>query len=386
MPIKVIFYCNYISANIGVPGVNQALLADLVKCYGSNSEIYGSDYQSFYKFSWSDDMSSIDVEKVAELDVDMPSMVVFSGFDPYRWTLPKILKWKMKGCHVGFWTWGYHTKQQCEGNWENGKIPNWLKKIATNIKKHTLAPLIDYYLVSGNFEIIDSGLNPAKCIKMPMGRPQSKILDACDKAQGTQVDYGCESVNYIGRGRWYAKGIDNIVKYASSRIGTTTTFRLYISSMEEGFEEKAQSCKSDNVEWYYDTFGSDNLIWLQKCKAFITVNKNPTMIRATYESLYSGTPIVVLREAYMDGFKELLDIVGLSGSILILGDEELTDCSFTIPVMDSECRSKLAESMQILLDSSEFSQWFGSWLKAPSAPVSYYDHISKRLLLSDDEE
>ncbi|MDA7880824.1 hypothetical protein N9A94_00785 [Akkermansiaceae bacterium] len=52
MAKTVIFHCNYLSANVGVPGVYQALIADLTKAMGADLTVYGSDYKKYYSFTW----------------------------------------------------------------------------------------------------------------------------------------------------------------------------------------------------------------------------------------------------------------------------------------------------------------------------------------------
>jgi hypothetical protein len=379
MSTRIIFYCNYISANLGAPGVYQAAIADITKYTKSGVDVFGSDYKCYYRFKWSGDKEEIEVIEIKETELGDPSLVVFSGFDPYRWTLLKMLSWRRKGCAVAFWTWGYHTKQQSSGNWEHGRVPKWLKRVATEFKKYSLAPMIDYYLVWGKSEIADSRLDPRKCVELPMGRPQSAILKECDDIAANIEEFKNDSINYIGRGRWSAKGIDSIVKYAHSENGKKWQFNFFISSKEEGFNEKIESNKLPNIQWYFDVLGKDNVPWLRSGATFITLNKNPTQIRLAFEALYAGTPIVVCREAFMEGVMEILACEGLEKAVQIVSDTELEEMSFEILPMKASDRMRVMKCMSVVLSAEEFGQWFGSWLKAPSAPASYYDHISKKI-------
>ncbi|MCP5536762.1 MAG: glycosyltransferase [Akkermansiaceae bacterium] len=376
---NIIIYCNHISANVGVPGVNQALISDINIYSQSNHTVIGSDYNNYYRFNWSEDRSVISMDMIVDhRDLDA-SMVIFSGFDPLRWVLPKMLKWKTRNCIIACWTWGFFTKQQSLGNWEKGKVPGWIKRIAIFTKKYAIGPFVDYYLVSGEAEMRDSKLCSQKCVQMPMGRPQSAILDGCDEVDFSQVYFAEESLNYLGRGRWYEKGIADIVRYASTRNGKKWKYRFFISSRDAEFDEEVERHKFPNVEWFFDVFGKENIPWFFKCAAFITISRNPVQTRSSYEALYSGTPIVVLREGFMDGFKETLDANGLVGAIRVVSEEEYETFSFKIGVMDHESRSKLACVMKTILDAQKFGKWFGDWLDEPVAPASYYQHISQVL-------
>lgn len=110
------------------------------------------------------------------------------------------------------------------------------------------------------------------------------------------------------------------------------------------------------------------------------INFNPIQLRTPYEALYAGTPVVMFRKGYMDGFKSILDSRNLTDAVQIIGAEEFETMSFDVATLDAKDRAKLAETMHVVLNAREFSEWFGAWLKKPTAPASYNEHIKTKLL------
>ena len=383
MNASVIFHCNYLSANIGIPGVNQSVIADLLKYGDSSLSVYGSDYKNYYQFMWAEDGITIETREIDRADMVAPTFAMFTGFDSVRRMFSEMIQWRQKGCHIGFWNWGYLTKQQSNGSWSTGKVPLWLKRCAIFVTRKMMAPLVDYYVVAGNSEREDSNLNSSQCLLMPMGRPQSAICRECDTIDAAAVEYRDESLTYIGRGNWETKGVGNIVHYALSEKGENQRFRFFISSKQEGFDDQVHAHEASNMEWYDDVFGKDNLPWLQKSKAFMTINVNPIQLRTPYEALYAGTPIVMYREGYMDGFKSILDAQGLHDAVQIIEPEEIESASFEAAPLIAKDRVKLAETMHVVLNAKEFSEWFAAWLKNPTGSASYYEHIQTKLLAGE---
>ncbi|MDA7880823.1 hypothetical protein N9A94_00780 [Akkermansiaceae bacterium] len=308
-------------------------------------------------------------------------MIVFSGFDALPNILKEILRWRVRcGATAVFWCWGYHTKQQCQGKFERGKTPLWAKKIATKIKRYTLKPFLKYYIVFGEAEIEDSKLNKERCLQMPMGRPQSAIMDACDSLIGELDDFKNESLSYIGRGNWNSKGIGKIVAYSNSENGFRWLYRFFVSAKESGFEEQVKRNEGPRLEWYYDVRGDGNLPWLRKSGAFLTINRNPTQIRTPYEALYSGTPIVMCREGMMDGFHLILEPLGLGDAVQTVTAQEFDDMSFSVRTLSSTQRAVVAETMKFTLDADRFARWLGEWLQKPVNGRSYYQEIKNTLV------
>lgn len=378
---SIIFHCNYLTANIGIPGVNQNTIANLLK-YGDGSlAIYGSDYKKYYQFVWAEDGITIETREIEEADMLAPTFAMFTGFDSVRRMIPQMIQCRRKGCQIGFWNWGYLTKQQSNCNWSSGKVPLWVKRLAISVTRKIITPLVDNYIVSSNAEREDSNLNSNQCLLMPMGRPQSAICKECDAIDTAAVEYRDESLTYIGRGNWETKGVGNIVHYALSKKGKEQRFRFFISTKETGFDDQVRNHEASNIEWYDDVFGKDNLPWLQRSTAFMTINVNPIQLRTPYEALYAGTPIVMYREGYMDGFKSILDAQGLPDAVQIIEPEEIESASFEAATLDTKDRVKLAETMHVVLNAKEFSEWFAAWIKKPTGAASYYEHIKAKLLV-----
>ena len=384
MKKSVLFYCNHIHANLGVPGVYQALISDLSGYGNEDLTVYGSDYHKFYSFRWSKD-GSIKKTEVSPANLRNPDTVVFSAFDPLRFMLPAALKWKIAKSTICFWSWGYHTRQQCQGNWEGGKAPLWAKKIATKVKRFGMAPLVSHYFVSGKAEREDSGLPEAKCLQMPMGRPQSAILDAADETPPQETSFSNEILSYIGRGVWESKGVRNIVEYSKSPNGRAWEYHFLVSAQENGFHERIKETQAENLHWNFEVRGAGNLPWLQKSAAFLTINLNPTQIRTPYEALYAGTPIVVCRECYMDGFAEVFRTQGLPDCVQIVSREDLVSKAFEIVVIAEEDRRKQMKIMRKVLDRDYFSKWLSTWLMEPKTPASYYSAVAASLNLGSED-
>jgi hypothetical protein len=380
MRTSIIFHCNYLSANIGIPGVKQSVIADLLKYGDSSLAVYGSDYKNYYQFLWADDGITIETRQIEKIDLIAPTFAMFTGFDSVRRMIPKMIQSRRKGVHIGFWNWGYLCKQQSSGSWSSGKFPLWLKRCAIFVTRNMIAPLVDYYVVAGNSEREDSNLPSSQCLIMPMSRPQSAILTECDAIEPDTVQYSNESLTYIGRGSWKSKGVSSIVYYALSEKGKNQRFRFFISTKETGFDDNVRKHAASNMEWYDDVFGKDNLPWLQKSAAFITVNYNPIQLRAPYEALYAGTPTVMFREGYMDGIKSVLDSHNLVDAVQIIEPEEIESASFEVATLNAKDRVKLAEITQKVYSAKEFSEWFAAWLKNPTGSASYYEHIQTKLL------
>lgn len=380
MTSSIIFHCNYLSANVGIPGINQSVIADLLNCGESSLIVYGSDYEKYYQFFWAEDGTRIETREVERANMVPPSFAMFTGFDSVQKMIPQMIQWRRQGCHIGFWNWGYLTKQQSNCNWNSGKVPLWVKRCAIYGTRKLMGPLVDFYIVSSNAEKEDSNIKTNQCLQMPMGRPQSAIFKECDTIDAAAVEYLDEGLTYIGRGNWETKGVSNLVHYARSEKGKGQRFRFFISTKEAGFDERVSQHKASNIEWYDDVFGKDNLPWLQKSAAFITVNFNPVQIRTPYESLYSGTPIVMYREGYMDGFKSILDAMDLPDAVQIIEPVEIETGSLQVATLDTNDRLKLAETMRVVLNAKEFSEWFSAWLRNPQGGASYYEHIKTRLL------
>lgn len=377
---SIIFHCNYLAADIGIPGVNQNTIANLLKCGDSDLVVYGSDYKNYYQFKWAEDGISIETREIGRSEMVAPTFAMFTGFDSVRKMIPEMIQWRRKGCHIGFWNWGYLTKQQSNCNWSSGMVPLWLKRCAIYVTRKLMEPLVDFYIVSSNAEREDSNIKSNQCLQMPMGRPQSAIFKECDAIDAVAVEYRDESLTYIGRGNWETKGVGNIVHYALSEKGKNQKFRFFISTKEAGFDERVRDHQASNMEWHDDVFGKDNLPWLQKSAAFITINVNPIQLRTPYESLYAGTPTVMYREGYMDGFKSILDALDLPDAVQIIEQEDIETGSFDVATLDTKDRIKLAEIMHEVLNAKEFSEWFGAWLKNPTGGASYYEHIKIKLL------
>lgn len=377
--MTVIFYCYPLLVNIGVPGVNQSMIANMRKYGNKDIRVIASNFRSYYDFEWTEEGKEIKVTELNEDQLDTPQLVVFSGFDSYLKVTKNLLKWKMKGCSVAFWTWGFFTRQQSMSNWENGKTPKWLKWGAIKFKKLTLGPLIDYYLVSGEHEQQDSKLDSAKCVEMPMGRPQSAILDFFDNKESEIIDYRNESLNYLGRGKWLAKGLADIVKYANTDIGKTWIYRFFISSKDSDFDEQVAKNKADHIQWYFDVFGEDNLQWLYRSAAVIAPSRNPVQTRVAYEALYTGAPLVVLREGFMDGFKYIFDQQKLENAVQIIQASEFEECVFNIDTMCRDDRQKIAEVAKVVLSPKVFCEWLSVWLLNSDKNKNYYRYVNEKI-------
>jgi len=97
MNASVIFHCNYLSANIGIPGVNQSVIADLLKYGDSSLSVYGSDYKNYYQFMWAEDGITIETREIDRADMVAPTFAMFTGFDSVRRMFSEMIQWRQKG-------------------------------------------------------------------------------------------------------------------------------------------------------------------------------------------------------------------------------------------------------------------------------------------------
>ena len=381
MKKKAVFYSDSIHASIGVMGVQQSFIADLVAYFGKEESVLGCDYQSYYEIKWAPDERIPIVTKLEGIQFGeiTPEIAFFTPWGPYQKILPEFIRLKWKGSSIAFQTWGFFAKQQCWENWEGGTKPLWLKKVATKTIQLLIRPFVDFYFVSGGVEVEDSNLNPERCVKISYGRPLSQIIENRESIDWSKVKVDPNKRVYVGRGAWIRKGLCNIVDYAKSEVGKQDSFDFHLSSPDRDLHEKIMNHGADDDRFYWDTEkrGGEILLPIASAGAFITLNSNPVQLRSLYEALSLGCPIVVFRPSFMDEVGSLAKRFGIHDAVQVVTLEGLKEGSEKIHVLKSSESARLRLVLDKLLDAGCFGTWFGQWVENPKAPDSYYETIAE---------
>ena len=376
-------YCSNISAHIGIMGVIQNAVADALKYGNEEIDVIGGDYSKYYRFEWDTSEEQIVTTNVDE--IGKPDMVLFMPWGKYRQILPLMLRSKLAGAKVGIWAFGFFAWQQNICNWQGGKTPIFLKKILTKVIKMATKPIVNFYLMAGNEEIKSSRLPAEKCVKITFGVPQSKLLDAARKCQLQVTASDKKNIIYFGRGQWIEKGVSNIVNYSKSNLGSDFNYEFFFSKRDEQCDSIKEGENDTNLQRIENVNGAELLPYIKRSVALFTLNQNPIQLRSLYETLSAGCKVVVMKEAFMDEIKKLLEKHGAGESVMIVDAEQVEDLSYEVKASSDESVQKTIEVMQVLLDRENFGKWFASWLSKPNQNQDYYHYTHNAIIGSSNK-
>ncbi len=371
-----VFYYNNIVGEGGMPGVTKKLVADLAAAPGS--AFFGSDLRSLFRIE-PDGHGVIRLSPVEPVEVGPIGHGVFVAWNPPLRQLQTMFRLKRQGARISCWTCGFFARQQFETHWENGKTPLWLKRAFIAAMRLVLRPLVNHFLVAGPAEIEDSGLAPGKCVAGCFGRVKSAVMDTLDGMPEPPRGGPSNRIVFAGRGLWFKKGIGQVMTWARSTNGAAWRFVFLLTSRDARTEQEVREAACETCEWRDDVTGAAMIPWLIDSAAAVSFSSNPTQLRGLYESLYAGTPIVVSREAFMDGFREMLGGVGLAEAVQIFGRGEIERGEIGFRPLDAGQRALLARCMRIALSPTCYTDWLRDWCVAPQAPASFYEHAAGRI-------
>lgn len=371
-----VFYYNNIAGDVGMPGVTKKLVADLSAVPGA--VFFGCDFTTFFKIR-ANGSGGFEMVPVSPAEVGRISHGVFVAWNPPLRQLATMLRLRAGGARITCWTCGFFAKQQAETNWENGRAPLWLKRWFIAIMRMICLQVVDHFLVSGRAEAEDSRLPATKCVAGCFGRVKSAVMDALD-ASGAAPQPGVSNrIVFVGRGLWTKKGIGQVVRWARTAAGAAWRFVFLLTSRDARIEQEIASEQGGACEWRDDVMGAAMIPWLEEAAAVVSFSANPTQLRGLYEALYAGTPIIVSREAFMDGFREMFGAVGLEDAVQIVSREVIESGEVRLLPLAVEQRVRLGRCMRIALSPTVYADWLRDWCRAPQSPASFYEHAASLL-------
>lgn len=372
-----VIYYNNLVGDTGMPGVTKKLLADLSV---SGGNFYGCDFKNFFRIHRGEN-NKLEMILVGRADVGRIEHGIFVAWNPPVRQLLAMITLKLRGERLSCWTCGYFAHQQWEANWEGGGMPLSLKKAVIVAMRNLNCCLVDHFLVAGEVEILDSSLPPKKCVQGCFGRVDSAVMDKLDSDDQPlqDNDLSVEKIVFIGRGLWDKKGICHVVRWAQKSRNKLLNFVFLVTAKDAKTQEEFISNSYENCEWHDDVRGVEMIPWLRNAAAVVSLSSNPTQLRGLYEALYAGVPIVVSREAFMDGFREIFVQQGLDNAVQIISSDAIRSGEVDLRVMNLDQRAQIASIMRVILSKTCYVDWLNDWCVSPCSPVSYYKHVCDKL-------
>lgn len=372
----VVFSYNNICKPGGIPRVLKRLISDFGTHGDGSIRFLAHDLSAYYEVQTGENGEDDRLVPHPTPNTGEILLHVILPWGSYFRIFLEMLRIKLKGRRLVVWPWGLFCRQQAAANWNGGRTPPWIKKLVTGCVKFVSLRLADGFFVFSRSEVEDSNLDPNRCVILMMGRPATNLLasEAVDIIESS--DYSNELISYIGRGLWKEKGIDAIVSLASSDFGTSRNFHFFISSKSSNFDQHHAESSTTNLVWKTDVMGADLLPWLLRSSAFITVNGNPAPLQAVYEALYTGTPVIVRREAMMDGFQSVFESQGLHDVVQVVTEDDLTTGNINSSGLSPKERAQVSRISRRIMDPASFSSWFRDWVSAPQFPANYYASVA----------
>jgi hypothetical protein len=379
----VVFSYNNISKPGGIPRVLKRLISDFGN-YGDGSvRFLAHDLNSYYQVQPGKDAGVDQLLPHPRPDSGEILLHVILPWGPYHRIITKMLQARLSGRKLVIWPWGLFCRQQVAANWNGGHTPLWIKRLVVGLVKFVSLRLADGFFVFSHSEIEDSNLDSDKCIILMMGRPATNLM-ASETINNTENSgYSNDLISYIGRGLWKEKGIDTIVNLAATDFGAPRKFHFFISSKSADFDWHQSKTNASNLIWRTDVMGADLLPWLLRSSAFITVNGNPAPLQAVYEALYTGTPVIVRREAMMDGFRFVFESLGFPDVVHVVTEDDLTTGNIRSPDLTPGERAQIARISRRIMDPTGFSAWFHGWVSAPQFPANYYASVANSITTAE---